>query len=107
MWRDIVAVCGFVLIASAAYAQESPGDRGAGRAFAQRICAACHAVRPGETQSPNADTPSFQSIAQLPGVTALRLKVALRTVHERMPDLVLSPRETDDVIAYILGLSAK
>jgi mono/diheme cytochrome c family protein len=104
MWRAAV-ICGFWAIATSAGAQDI-GDPVAGRALARQVCAACHPVLPGDTLRPNADAPSFQSIAQMPGMTALRLKVALRNVHDKMPDLVLTARETDDVVAYILSLPA-
>jgi hypothetical protein len=32
------------------------------------------------------------------------LQVFFRMPHENMPDLVLTPAETDNAIAYILGL---
>jgi len=105
MWRGAIAG-GFWLIAMAHAGAQDVGDPVAGRALAQQVCAACHAVLPGDTLRPNADAPSFQSIAQVSGVTALRLKVALQTVHDKMPDLVLSARETGDVAAYILSLSS-
>ena len=45
--------------------------------------------------------PAFQTIANDPAVTALSLRVFLRTPHKNMPDLVLTETETDDVIGYI------
>jgi hypothetical protein len=37
-------------------------------------------------------------------VTALSLRVYLQTPHATMPNIVLTPEETDDVISYILTL---
>ena len=37
-------------------------------------------------------------------MTAIALKVALRTSHETMPNLILNETETNDVVAYILSL---
>jgi hypothetical protein len=34
----------------------------------------------------------------------LSLRVFLRTPHATMPDLMLTPDETDDIISYILTL---
>jgi hypothetical protein len=39
-----------------------------------------------------------------PSVMTLSLRVFLRTPHATMPDLMLIPDETDDIISYILTL---
>lgn len=72
--------------------------------LAQKICSECHAVRPAELHSPKSNVPSFESIAAVSGMTAIALKVALRTSHQTMPNLILSEDESNDVIAYILSL---
>ncbi len=48
--------------------------------------------------------PSFQEVADDPAVTEVSLRVFLRTPHDDMPDYMLTPSETDDVISYILSL---
>jgi mono/diheme cytochrome c family protein len=80
------------------------GDAGKGREFAETLCAICHGVEPGATQSPRATAPTFERIAAEPGMTAMALYVILQTPHREMPDLVLTNEEKDDVIAYILSL---
>ncbi len=75
-----------------------------GRALAARICAECHAIRPADVHSPNANAPSFEDIAATAGMTPLALKVALRSSHREMPNLILNEDETDQIIAYILSL---
>jgi mono/diheme cytochrome c family protein len=85
-----------------AHAQEL-GDARRGHALAQRVCAACHAIASGRP-SPNADAPSFDAIANLPGMSARALTVALQTSHRTMPNLVLGDDETRNVIAFILSL---
>jgi hypothetical protein len=40
-------------------------------------------------------------------MTATALHAFLTTSHPKMPNLILTPPETDDVIAYILGLRGK
>jgi hypothetical protein len=47
---------------------------------------------------------SFQSIADLPSTTGLSLNVFLHSSHKKMPNLVLSHADSDNVIAYILSL---
>jgi mono/diheme cytochrome c family protein len=48
--------------------------------------------------------PSFLEVAAHPATTALSLRVFLQTPHATMPNLMLTPEETDDVISYILTL---
>ena len=48
--------------------------------------------------------PSFQDIANTKGMTATALRVFLTTSHPKMPNLILTPEERSDVIAYILSL---
>jgi mono/diheme cytochrome c family protein len=89
--------------AAAAHA-EGAGRVQQGRALAQRICAECHAVLPGDRRSPNEDAPPFTTIAATPGMTTIALTAALHTSHRTMPNILLQPNETADVIAYILSL---
>lgn len=79
-------------------------DVAMGRELATRICADCHAVRPAEVQSPRQSAPSFEDIASVPGLTPIALKVALRSSHREMPNLVLDENETERIVAYILSL---
>ena len=51
-----------------------------------------------------ADPPSFQSIANLPSTTGISLNVFLHSNHRNMPNLILEPADSYDVIAYILSL---
>ncbi len=87
-----------------ALAQE--GDARAGLAVAQNTCAACHAIRGGQ-QSANANAPSFEKIAGVPGMTAIALQASLQTSHRSMPNLILSTEDRRNVAAYILSLKAK
>ena len=72
--------------------------------FAQTVCAECHAVRDGERASPNAQAPSFTTVANTSGMNAMALEVWFQTPHPTMPNLVFSNQESDNVIAYILSL---
>src|ERR1041385_2961657 len=98
MLRIIVTASAFWLAVAGAGAQEL-GDSARGRAFAQQVCARCHGIERGVADSPNASAPTFPVIAQVPGLTALALTVALQSSHRQMPDLVLNTQETADVIA--------
>lgn len=82
---------------------QTPVQRG--RAMAERRCATCHAVRPGETASPNAA--GFTRVATTPGMTELALQAMLQTSHRTMPNLILDADEMRDFIAYILSLAKR
>ncbi|MDT3684488.1 MAG: cytochrome c [Pseudorhodoplanes sp.] len=79
-------------------------DVRSGRELVRQICAECHAVRPAEVESPNRRAPSFEDIAGVAGMTPIALKVALRSSHREMPNLILNENEIEQVVAYILSL---
>jgi cytochrome c len=94
----------FFLWAGTAMAQGLPGDPEAGRKLAREVCAVCHIVSEDQLHDPGVGAPTFFEVVDHPSVTALSLRVFLRTPHATMPDLMLSPDETDDIISYILTL---
>jgi mono/diheme cytochrome c family protein len=82
------------------------GDAGRGSTLALRVCVACHGVRKGEG-SVNPLAPPFTVIAEVRGMSAMALNVALLSSHRAMPNIVLEPQERADVVAYILTLKSK
>jgi mono/diheme cytochrome c family protein len=104
--RILVVAAVFTALATvtAVQAQEI-GDIRQGRRFALDVCASCHAVRAGQTRSPLATAPSFEEIANTPGMTAAALNFWLTAhSHPTMPLLILSSQQVRDVSAYILSL---
>lgn len=96
-----------VLGSSPALSDETlPGDPVAGRIFAERECRDCHDVTREGGDYPLNAAPSFVDVATLRSTTALSLRVFFRSTHREMPDFILTQREQDDVIAYILSLRA-
>lgn len=89
----------------AARAQEV-GDIEAGHAYAKKICAECHAVERGEMESPYPELPSFQTVADQPGITERALAVWLTNPHPNMPNFILPQADRDNVIAYIVSLKS-
>ena len=87
-----------------AQAESLPGNEWEGRKLAREVCSACHSVEKAELGVSPVGAPAFQDIADDPAVTETALLVFFRMPHEGMPDLILTPAETDDAIAYILGL---
>lgn len=91
--------------AISANAQENAGDIAAGRELARHDCSPCHVISP----APHAPrifeiAPDFQAIANTSGMTETALHAFLLTSHPKMPNLILSPEQSRNVIAYILSL---
>ena len=104
--RNGIGTSRFLIVASlvlpvVALAQPLAGDPASGRKTATALCGTCHQVIGGEGR----DSPaSFVHIANMTSTTALSLKVFLRSSHKEMPNLIIDSSDTDDLIAYILGL---
>jgi len=102
--RIVSAFFSVLGIVAASRAQDI-GDVKQGRQLALDVCASCHAVRAGATQSPLATAPSFEEIAHTPGMTEAALAVWLTAQsHPTMPNLILSPQQVRNVSAYLLSL---
>jgi mono/diheme cytochrome c family protein len=96
----------FLLAAGWAHAQSIPGNPIAGEQLARLQCAECHLL-PGGARATASGIPSFQAIASEPRVTALSLNAFLQTPHDRMPNIMLTRREIDDLVAYILSFKSR
>jgi len=83
------------------------GNAQSGHRFALETCTACHVIAPDQT-SPlrSSAAPDFQTIANYPDTTPIRLNIWLRNPHPTMPSLVLSPQQAADMVTYILSLRA-
>ena len=68
-----------LILTSAAIAQDA--DLKAGAAYAEQVCARCHAVQPHQGHSALLQTPSFQSMADTPDRTELALTVFMQSFH--------------------------
>jgi mono/diheme cytochrome c family protein len=99
---SMVAAMSF-LACSQTLAQE-PGQPEQGLRLAQQVCVVCHAIDKATTTSPNPEAPRFETIANLPGISAMALTVALRTSHRTMPNLILESDDVRNIAAYILSL---
>jgi mono/diheme cytochrome c family protein len=94
MWSSLALLLAGVPAAGLA------ADAGNGGAIAARWCANCHAVTPGQRRS-DTDPPAFAQIARNPAMDAAALGAFLMTPHPRMPDMSLSRREIEDLVAFI------
>jgi len=88
-----------------AAAPSRAGDAAHGAVIAKRWCASCHVVARDQI-SAVADAPSFFDIAQR---RTSRKEIAnfLIDPHPPMPDMHLSRREIDDIVAYIRSLDPR
>jgi hypothetical protein len=66
----------------------SPGQ---GVRLARAQCAECHLVA---GPSPNPAAPTFEHIANIPGITGMALTAALRTSHGTMPNVIIKGRRS-------------
>ena len=82
----------------------APGNAAAGLRYAQQVCAECHAVAAGVTWSNLPEAPSFESIANTPGMTRLALNAWLHSPHPSMPHLIVEADRIDDLAAYLTSL---
>lgn len=83
------------------------GNPAQGLAYAREVCAECHAVAHGATQSPNPRAPPFQRVADTPGLTRLAFSAWMRSSHPTMPDFVVDDERIDNLHAYINSLAAR
>ena len=80
------------------------GDAKAGLAYAEGVCAECHAVKKGERVSPHERVPAFEVVANTRGMTEMALRVWFQSPHPSMPNLMLTEKLSDDLVAYITSL---
>lgn len=100
--KSAFVITAMLLAPAGAAAQDA--DVEAGAAYAEQVCAACHAVLANEQYSPLPEAPTFQSVADTPGMTELALTVFLQSSHPTMPNIILTQDEMRNVVAYIRSL---
>lgn len=106
MRRILTAAMAGALAAAPAGAEQE-GDPAAGRRLAEAWCSSCHVIGPGASGPASDAVPTFPSVARMPSTTGMSLRAFLLTPHARMPDIQMSREQTDDVVAYILGLRGR
>ena len=102
----LVVTTGFALLVGAMPDQAMAQDVAAGQRLALQSCSTCHQIDGGAAR-PGDSGPSFAAIANAAQITPLMIHVFLQTPHEKMPNLVLTKAEIDDVSEYILSFRAK
>ena len=99
---------------TAAAEEPDPAAIRAGHNLATSVCFACHVISPDQPMPPvmGPGIPSFEEIANRPGVTAEWLTQRMKTAtwHDptlpptKLPMSKLSDKEQSQVAAYILSL---
>ena len=105
--KSAVVLAAAMLLALEPEALAQEADVDAGAAYAGQVCAACHAVLANEQISPLPQAPTFQSVADTPGMTDLALTVWLQSSHPTMPNIILEQDDLRNVVAYISSLKRK
>jgi mono/diheme cytochrome c family protein len=95
--------CLLVLTPGLAWAQ----DIEQGHQLATRWCANCHVVEHTTAAASANGLPTFPAIASSSRSTPDLLRATMSAQHGRMPDLQLTKRQQDDLIAYISSLRQK
>ena len=90
------------LLVSQPWTAAQAGDAAHGRVIAKRWCAACHVVAPDQT-SASVDAPPFADVAKRRRDDK-ELSAFLADPHPKMPDMSLTRKEIDDIVAYIRSL---
>lgn len=91
--------------AALAAAPAVAGDAHKGGVIAKRWCASCHVVAKDQTTAV-ADAPTFFDIARR-RTDRKQLANFLVDPHPPMPNMHLSRREIDDIVAYIRSLDPR
>lgn len=102
--RTVAAGLAVLAGASLTANAQPPGNAKVGMAYVRQHCAECHAVEPGARTSAVHDAPSFQVVADTPGMTLMALNVWLHSGHKDMPQLMVPQDNTPDIAAYLRTL---
>ena len=102
--RLAAATLGAAAMMTTSVRAQEIGDPKAGRAYAEENCAECHAIAPGDYDSPNMGAPGFVEIANVPGMSEVALFSFFQTPHPMMPNFIVETADIRDLIAYIRSL---
>ena len=103
--RRLALLIGAGAAAGAAAAQDVPGDPGRRHLSARGLRGVSSGSRGSDGRS--GIGPSLLEVAEHPATTEMSLRAFLQTPHPTMPNLMLSPEETDDIIAYLITLKGE
>ena len=89
----------------ASSSESTPESRGL--VFATTHCSGCHAIMAGQI-SPNPESPPFEVVANMPGLTSASLDTWLRDSHNfpAKMNFSVASDEVDDLVAYLVTLKS-
>jgi len=88
-----------------AHAADYVGDAVAGKKTAQSVCAQCHDTTGNENpRNPPGNAPAFIVLAQDTDQTPEKLRQYLKFPHGRMVNLLITGRDAENVVSYIVSL---
>ncbi len=96
-------ICAAALTMIVVSAGASAADIGHGEKLARDWCSNCHLVKPDQTSGGDS-APTFGSMAETSAERNNDLRAWLADPHPPMPNLDLTVREIDDLLAYIESL---
>lgn len=100
VFRLALLAAGALMLAQSSSLAADPAH---GLALARQWCAACHVVSADQRRA-SVDAPPFATIARLPNFSAEGIAFFLLDPHPKMPDLLLTRAEAEDIAAYIATL---
>lgn len=109
---SLMAACVLFFIAGLVpiRADAAAPDPVAGQKFARIECGGCHAVaeKPGKQPPPQAQgaAPHFATLARDPAMTEAKIRETLKLPHGSMANLVVSEKDTANIISYIETLQS-
>ena len=107
VWIVGVALAAASAPQGAAQAPPSRPSAATGKVIADRLCTGCHVVEANPSAAvPASGVPSFRAIATKTGQTGSSIRDALISPPHQMPDMQLTIREIEDIVAYLETLRA-
>jgi cytochrome c len=98
----VLGVMALMPILPAVANAQAAGDPEAGLRVARQWCTGCHIVESGGRGSDSG--PPFHEVANRPDRTPATMRAWLTDPHPPMPNLNLTNKEINDVIAYLESL---
>lgn len=102
--RVVGAAALAVLVPALAHAQAS-GDPQNGLRLARQWCTGCHVVEPSGRGGDSG--PPFHEVANRADRTPTTMRAWLTNPHPPMPNLGLTRKEIDDIVAYLDSLQGR
>jgi hypothetical protein len=105
MHETMIALSSWLIVlVSVAHAQPAP--RSEGYRLSADLCSRCHVIT-AQGPGPWTDAPSFESIANRPGLTRAWLTHFIPQPHEHMLTRDYTAAQVSSIADYILSLRAK